>query len=57
MNAPFLQPRALDRPQRIAPPEHDARRLTDGGVEARIVLDGTSYVLRITRLGKLILTK
>lgn len=38
-------------------PEHDARILTNGGVEARIVLDGTPYVLRITRLGKLILTK
>ena len=50
MNAPFPQPRT-DRP------EHDARVLTCGGAEARIVLDGTPYVLRITRLGKLILTK
>lgn len=38
-------------------PEHDARALTDGGTEARITLDGTAYVLRITRAGKLILTK
>jgi hemin uptake protein HemP len=61
MNAPFLRDRA-DRPiQRAArpnrPPEHDARALTAGGPEARILLDGTQYVLRITRLGKLILTK
>lgn len=40
-----------------APPRHDARALTAGGVEARILLDGTAYVLRITRQGKLILTK
>ncbi len=38
-------------------PKHDARRLTDGGNTATIVLDGQSYVLRITRTGKLILTK
>ncbi len=57
MNAPFLRPdgpgRSTERPR----PEHDARLLTAGGSEARIVLDGTPYVLRITRLGKLILTK
>ncbi|WP_290737134.1 hemin uptake protein HemP [Amaricoccus sp.] len=41
----------------VAVPVHDARNLTDGGVEARILLDNTPYVLRITRLGKLILTK
>ncbi|MBP7002914.1 MAG: hemin uptake protein HemP [Amaricoccus sp.] len=41
----------------VAVPAHDARVLTGGGVEARILLDGTPYVLRITRLGKLILTK
>lgn len=40
-----------------APPEHDARILTGGGAEARIHLDGQTYVLRITRQGKLILTK
>jgi hemin uptake protein HemP len=57
MNAPFLQHGEFDRSQRARPPEHDARLLTKGGVEARIVLDGTIYVLRITRLGKLILTK
>ncbi|MBK1634898.1 hemin uptake protein HemP [Rhodovulum adriaticum] len=38
-------------------PAHDARDLTGGGVCAQIVLDGTAYTLRITRAGKLILTK
>ena len=40
-----------------APPIHDARELTAGGAEARIVLDGSVYTLRVTRLKKLILTK
>lgn len=38
-------------------PLHDARALTKGGVQARIALDGQVYALRITRAGKLILTK
>ncbi|MCC5983257.1 MAG: hemin uptake protein HemP [Rhodobacteraceae bacterium] len=38
-------------------PVHDAQVLTDGGQQARIVLDGKVYLLRITRAGKLILTK
>ncbi|MBN2631735.1 MAG: hemin uptake protein HemP [Rhodobacteraceae bacterium] len=38
-------------------PQHDAEALTKGGREARIVLNGTVYCLRITRVGKLILTK
>jgi hemin uptake protein HemP len=38
-------------------PLHDARILTQGGVQARIALDGQVYALRITRAGKLILTK
>ncbi|MGB3554001.1 MAG: hemin uptake protein HemP [Jannaschia sp.] len=38
-------------------PVYDARDLTDGGDQARIVLDGQVYTLRITRAGKLILTK
>ena len=45
---------APPRPDR---PHHDARLLTAGGVEAEIRLDGVRYVLRITRQGKLILTK
>ncbi|MGY6635006.1 MAG: hemin uptake protein HemP [Alkalilacustris sp.] len=39
------------------PPLHDARALTQGGLQARIGLDGQVYALRITRQGKLILTK
>jgi hemin uptake protein HemP len=40
-----------------AVPVHDAEALTDGGTQARIVLNGQLYCLRITRAGKLILTK
>ncbi|PTV96567.1 hemin uptake protein HemP [Rhodobacter aestuarii] len=39
------------------PPAHDARNLTRGGNLAQIALDGQIYTLRITRQGKLILTK
>ncbi|MEM0947269.1 MAG: hemin uptake protein HemP [Pseudomonadota bacterium] len=38
-------------------PTYDARELVRDGVQARIVLDNQSYWLRITRAGKLILTK
>ena len=38
-------------------PMHSARALTGGGTQARIELDGKVYDLRITRAGKLILTK
>ncbi|MEH7828512.1 hemin uptake protein HemP [Gemmobacter denitrificans] len=38
-------------------PCHDAIRLTEGGNLARIVLNDQVYSLRITRAGKLILTK
>lgn len=44
-------------PAAEAAPLHDARALTGGGVQARIALDGQVYALRITRAGKLILTK
>lgn len=40
-----------------ATPEHDARILTAGGPSATIRLGDALYVLRITRAGKLILTK
>lgn len=58
MNALF-QPRLRSDAGHGRPdlPRHDARHLTDGGSQAEIDLDGTTYVLRITRLGKLILTK
>nr|WP_076649982.1 hemin uptake protein HemP [Pontibaca methylaminivorans] len=46
---------ARDRPRRA--PSHDARELTRGGDTAELVLDGKPYMLRITRAGKLILTK
>ncbi len=39
------------------PPVHDAVDLTRGGVQARIRLGEQIYTLRITRQGKLILTK
>lgn len=38
-------------------PTYDARALIPDGVQARIILDGQVYTLRITRAGKLILTK
>ena len=38
-------------------PVLDARLLTAGGPDAEIALDGQRYILRITRQGKLILTK
>ncbi len=38
-------------------PVHDVYSLTKGGQLAQIVLDGKTYQLRITRAGKLILTK
>ena len=54
----FLPPLPRREPARQSPPPvHDARLLTDGGNEAEIRLDGMRYVLRITRQGKLILTK
>lgn len=38
-------------------PAHDATALTAGGDQAQIVLGDQVYTLRITRAGKLILTK
>jgi hemin uptake protein HemP len=38
-------------------PVHDARALTGDSGLAQIVLDGQVYTLRITRAGRLILTK
>jgi len=40
-----------------ATPLHDATQLTAGGNLARIALNGQLYALRITKAGKLILTK
>ncbi len=44
-------------PAPATPPVHDALRLTAGGLTAQIALNGQIYTLRITRQGKLILTK
>ncbi|RGP36802.1 hemin uptake protein HemP [Pseudotabrizicola alkalilacus] len=44
-------------PEIASAPVHDALGLTNGGPVAHIALDGQVYVLRITRAGKLILTK
>lgn len=38
-------------------PAYDVRDLMQSGTQVRMVLDGTVYFLRITRSGKLILTK
>lgn len=38
-------------------PRHRAREMTQGGNIAEIELDGQVYTLRITKAGKLILTK
>jgi hemin uptake protein HemP len=38
-------------------PTYYAEELTRGGIQARILLNGQIYRLRITRAGKLILTK
>lgn len=46
-----------DAGEGAAMPVHDARVLTGGGQLAGIVLDDQLYTLRITRAGKLILTK
>jgi hemin uptake protein HemP len=53
-----VEPRPARQPvDRDPRPVHDARALTSNGVDAEIVLDGQRYLLRITRQGKLILTK
>lgn len=41
----------------VRPPVHDAIALMRGGTTAQIQLDDKVYQLRITRAGKLILTK
>ena len=48
-------PRAIDRADDTV--TYDARDLIRNGVKAEIVLDNQAYTLRITRAGKLILTK
>lgn len=56
---------AITQPTKMSPSEtiatdivtYDVRDLIATGVQARLVLDGQPYFLRITRAGKLILTK
>ena len=43
--------------EQAEPPLHDVIALTGGGSVARLVHRGEVYVLRITRMGRLILTK
>lgn len=45
------------QPPRSGQPAYDARRLVNGEGTAMILLDDKAYQLRITRAGKLILTK
>ena len=49
--------RAKEPAATAAPAEHDAEDLTRGGREALIRFRGQVYPLRITRQGKLLLTK
>ncbi|MGB5864357.1 MAG: hemin uptake protein HemP [Sulfitobacter sp.] len=45
-------------PVQSAPlPAYDAREIMRDGAQAQLLLDGKTYILRITRAGKLILTK
>jgi hemin uptake protein HemP len=55
MNA--MTQHSLDARIPAMPPVHDVYSLTRGGTLAQILLDGKTYQLRITRAGKLILTK
>lgn len=50
-------PKPQDVDQNVDTVTYDARDLILNGVRANIVLDGQTYTLRITRAGKLILTK
>jgi hemin uptake protein HemP len=56
-SATIVARRGMQAPPTPAVPVHDARKLLRGGTEARITLDAAVYTLRITRQGKLILTK
>ena len=49
------KPSTANSPQQID--TYDARDIVKDGVQACIVLDEQTYYLRITRAGKLILTK
>ncbi|MHA6262361.1 hemin uptake protein HemP [Arenibacterium sp. CAU 1754] len=55
VSPPAVSARDLSRVS--APPVHQADQLTNGGTLAHIQLADQLYTLRITRAGKLILTK
>jgi hemin uptake protein HemP len=48
---------AADLPAADRYPAYDVREIMQQGEQARLILDGVTYTLRITRAGKLILTK
>lgn len=57
MNSSASTPKTIDITRLTETPGYDVRSLTNGGDQALLVLDGQVYSLRITRAGKLILTK
>lgn len=57
MNAMTTLPRPVEKIETPKINTYDARDLVQDGVQACILLDGQAYYLRITRAGKLILTK
>lgn len=57
MNAMAQIPNTTTAPDPQQIDTFDARDLIKDGVQASIILDGQVYYLRITRAGKLILTK
>jgi len=50
-------PRPVSTPPKSSPPRCDVQTLLQGASEVRLVHQGVEYRLRITRQGKLILTK
>ena len=57
MNVMTNLPRPVGKIETPTIDTYDARDLVQDGVQACIVLDDQAYYLRITRAGKLILTK
>ena len=57
MNMMTHPPVPKEPPQQAPIDTYDARQLIRNGVQSCIGLDDTVYYLRITRAGKLILTK
>lgn len=55
MSDTFPTKQVIAREDRVA--TYNARDLIENGVQARIILDDQIYTLRITKAGKLILTK